>query len=105
FIHAAIKMLKEHLFRKRRALAQGEHLQHLVFLARQMHALAVYLNRLRIAIDLKAAGFDDRLSVTLRAADDGMDTGHQFVLMEWFGHIIVGTEPKAANLVFDTGKT
>ena len=39
-VHAAIEMIEEHLLGQRRALAEREQLQHLVFLAGQMHARA-----------------------------------------------------------------
>src|SRR5207244_3139999 len=45
-IHAAIEMIEEHLLGERGALAQREQLQHLVFLAGEMHALSVDLYRL-----------------------------------------------------------
>src|SRR5215203_3916398 len=37
-VHAAIEMVQEHLLRQRRAFAEREQLQHLVFLAGEMDA-------------------------------------------------------------------
>src|SRR5690349_14050720 len=38
-IHSAVEMIEEHLLGQRRAFAQREQFQHLVFFASQMHAL------------------------------------------------------------------
>ena len=75
-------MVEEHFLVVRRTLAERKQLQHLVFLARQMHALAVNVDGLGVEIDAQIAGFDDRLSVTLGTADDRLDASNQFVLME-----------------------
>src|SRR5262245_10840527 len=48
FIHAPIKMIEEHLLGERGTLAERKKLEHLVFLAGQMHALAVNLDRLGV---------------------------------------------------------
>jgi hypothetical protein len=49
-------MVEEHFLGQRRALAQREQLQHLIFLAGQMHAAAVDLDRLGVEIDGQIAG-------------------------------------------------
>src|SRR5687768_10041869 len=49
-VHAAVQMIEEHLLGQRRALAQREQLEHLVLLARQMHALALHLDRLGVEV-------------------------------------------------------
>src|SRR5215510_12574302 len=64
-VHAAIKMVEEHLLGERRALAQREQLQHLVFFAREVHALTVYLHRLGVEVHFELAGLDYRLRVPL----------------------------------------
>jgi hypothetical protein len=43
--------------------------------------------------------------VALRAADDGVDAGDQFVLVERLGEVIVGAEAEALHLVLDAGQT
>jgi hypothetical protein len=58
-------MVEEHLLGERRALPQREKLEHLIFLAGQMHALAVHIHCLGVEIDLQPAGLDDRLSMSL----------------------------------------
>ena len=50
-VDAAVKVVEEHLFRERRALAQGKQLKHLIFFAREMHALAVDLHGFRVEIN------------------------------------------------------
>jgi hypothetical protein len=55
-VHAAIEMVEEHFLGQRRALAQRKQLEHLVFLAGQVHALAVDFDRLGVEIDLEIAG-------------------------------------------------
>ena len=52
---------------------------------------------------MQIAGGDDRLGVALRTADDRVDARHQFVLVERLGHVVVGAEAEAANLVLDAG--
>ena len=85
-------------------LRRREQLQHLVFLAGQMHALAVDVDGLGVEVDAQVAGLDDGLGVTLRAAHDGVDAGDQLVLVERLGHVVVGAEAEAAHLVVDAGK-
>src|ERR1700722_14696715 len=79
-VHAAIEMIEEHLLGQRRALAQREQLEHLVFLAGQMHARAVDFDRLGVEVDHEIAGLDDRLGMALGAPHDGVDARHQLVL-------------------------
>src|SRR5271168_2911051 len=81
-VHPAVEMVEEHFLGQRRALAQREQLEHLIFLAGQMHARAVDLDGLLIEIDDEVAGDDDRLGVTLGAADDRVDARDEFVLVE-----------------------
>ena len=103
-VHAAIEMVEEHLLGERRALAQREELQHLVFLAGQMHARAVDFDGLGVEVDDQVAGRDDRLGMALRAADDGVDARDQLVLVERLGQVVVGAEAEAADLVLDAGE-
>src|SRR5579864_3428161 len=103
-VHAAIEMVEEHFLGERRALAKRKQLQHLVFLTRQMHALASDLDRLGVEIDHKIAGLDHRLGVTLRAAHDGVDARNQLVLVEGFGHIVIGADAETLDLVLDAGE-
>jgi hypothetical protein len=56
-------MVQKHLLGQRGALPEREELQHLVFLAGQMHAAAVHLHRLGVEIDAEIPGLDDRLGV------------------------------------------
>ena len=94
-------MVEEHLLGERRALAQAQEFQHLVLLAGQMHALAVDLDGLGVEVDHEIAGLNDGLGVALGAANDGMDAGDQFVLVERLGHVVVGAETQALDLVLD----
>jgi len=91
-------MIEEHLLGQRRALPQGEQLEHLVFLAGQMHAGAVDLDRLLVQVHDEIAGRDDRLRVALGTADDRMNARDQFVLVERLGEIVVGAEAEAFTL-------
>ena len=70
-----------------------------------MDAVARDLNGLLVEIDDQVAGRDHRLGMALRAADDGVNAGDEFVFMEGLGQIIVGTEAEALHLVFDAGET
>src|SRR5579859_7261203 len=103
-VHAAIEVVQEHFLGQRGALAQAEQFQHLVFLAGQMHALAADFHRLGVEVDHEVAGLDHRLGVALRTAHDRMDAGHQFVLVEGFGHVVVGAVAETLYLVLDAGK-
>src|SRR6478752_7185099 len=55
-VHAAVEMIEEHLLGERGALAEREQLQHLVFLACEVHALAADLDRLGVEVDHEIAG-------------------------------------------------
>src|SRR6185437_9678001 len=67
-VHAAIEMIEEHLLGEGGALAERKQLQHLIFLARQVHALAVHFHGFGVEIDGELAGDDHRLAVTLGTA-------------------------------------
>src|SRR5262245_15535473 len=97
-------MVEEHFLGEGGSLAEREQLQHLVFLARQVHALAADLDRLGVEIDHEVAGLDDRLGVTLGTAHDRVDTGNQFILVEGLGHVVVGTDAETLDLVLDAGE-
>ena len=85
-------------------LRRREQLEHLVFLAGEVHALAADLHGLGVEIDHEVAGIDDRLRVALGAANDGVDAGDQLVLVERLGHVVVGAEAEAFDLVLDAGE-
>ena len=59
---------------------------------------------LGVEVDREVAGRDDRLGMALGTADDGVDAGDQLVLVEGLGHVVVGAEAEAANLVLDAGE-
>lgn len=103
-VHAAIEMIEEHFLGQRGALAQAEQLQHLVFLAGQMHARAGDFDRLGVEIDHQIAGIDDRLGVALGTAHDRVNARDQLVFMEWLGHVVVGAEAETLDLVLDAGE-
>src|ERR1700704_1554789 len=103
-VHATIEMVEEHFLGEGSALAEREQLQHLVFLASQMHALAADLDRLGVEIDHEIAGLDHRLRVALGTAHDRMDARNQFVLVEGFGHVVVSADAETLDLVLDTGE-
>ena len=63
--------------------------------------LAVLCTQQRV--DHKLASLDDQWGVPLGAAHDCVDTRHQLVLMERLGHVVVGAEAKALDLVLDAG--
>ncbi|PAV69736.1 hypothetical protein WR25_06800 [Diploscapter pachys] len=98
FVHAAIQVVQKHFLGQRGALAQAEQLEHRIFLAGQMHARAIDLDRLGVEIDGELAGADDRLRMALRTTDDRVDAGDQFFAMEGLGDVIVGAEAEAAHL-------
>ncbi len=85
-------------------LRKREQLEHLVFFAGQVHALAADFDRLGVEVDDEVAGVDDRLGVALGAAHDGVDARDQLVLVEWLGHVVVGAEAEAFDLVLDAGE-
>src|SRR5215471_16082424 len=82
-VHAAVEMVEEHL------LGEGR---------------AVDLDGLRIEVDDEIAGLDDRLGMPLGAPHDRVDARHQLVLVEWLGHVVVGAEAEALDLVLDAGE-
>ena len=42
--------------------------------------------------------------MALGAADDGVDASNQLILMERLGHVVIGTETEAADLVIDANE-
>ncbi len=97
-------MVQEHLLGQGGALTQGEQLEHLVFLAGQMHPVAVHLHCLGVEVDGDVAGLDHRLGMALGAADHRVDAGHQFVLVERLGHVVVGAAAQGLHLGVDLGR-
>src|SRR5688500_3325324 len=91
-------MIEEHLLGQGRALAERKQLQHRIFLAGQMDPAAVDLDRLGVEVDRDLAGPDDRLRMTLRAADDRVDPGDQLVAVERLGDVIIGAEAQRTDL-------
>jgi hypothetical protein len=104
-VHAAVEVVEEHFLGEGGSLAEREQLQHLVFLARQVHALAADFDGLGVEVDDEIAGLDDRLGVTLGTAHDRMDAGNQFVLVERLGHVVIGADAEALDLILDAEPT
>src|SRR6201996_2412275 len=103
-VHTAVEVVEEHFLGERGTLAERKQLQHLVFLARQVHALTADLDGLGVEIDHEVAGLDDRLGVTLGTTDDRVDAGDQFFLVEGLGHVVVGAGAETLYLVLDAGE-
>jgi len=85
-------------------LRSESQLQHLVFLPVRCTPLAADFDRFGVEIDDKIAGLDDRLGVTLGTAHDRMDAGNQFVLVEGLGHVVIGADAEALDLILDAGE-
>ena len=98
-VHPAVEMVEKHFLCQGRALAQREQLQHLIFLAGQMHARARHLDGFPIEIDDEIAGRDDRLGVAFRAPYDGLNARDKFGGTAWSS-----TKSQALDLVFDCGE-
>jgi hypothetical protein len=103
-VHPAVEVVQEHFLGQGRALTQREQLEHLVLFARQMHALAVDFDRLGVEVHGELAGLNHRLRMAFRTADDGVNARDQFVLVEGLGHVVVGAEAEAFDLVLDAGE-
>jgi hypothetical protein len=102
-VYTAVEVVEEHLLGQRHALAQREQLQHLIFLAGQMHARAVDLDRLGVEVDDEITSLDEGLSMALGAPHDGVDARDQLVPVERLG-LVVGAEAEPPDLVLDAGK-
>ena len=94
-------MVEKHLLGQRRALAQREQLQHLIFLAGQVHPRSIHFDGLLIEVDRQVARDDDRLRMSLRTAHDGVNAGDEFVLVERLRQIVVRAVTKPFDLVLD----
>lgn len=104
-VHAAVEVVLEHLLGEGSALAQGEELQHAVLLAGQMNATAASFHRLGVQVDADLAGLDDRLGVALAATNDSMHAGHELMLVERLGHVVVRAAAEGLHLRVDVGTT
>ena len=71
---------------------------------REVHAGAADLDRLGVKVHDEVAGLNHRLRMSLGAAHNGVDARDQLVLVERFGHVIVGAEAKTAHLVLDAAE-
>ncbi|MNY07295.1 hypothetical protein D3C86_1400940 [compost metagenome] len=100
-VHAAVQVVQEHFLGQGRALAEREQLQHLVFLAGQVHAVTIDLDRLGVQVHGDLAGVDDGLGVTLGATDHGVGARDQLVLVEGLGQIVVGAAAEGLDLGFN----
>ena len=85
-------------------LRKREQLQHLIFLAGEMHALAAHFNRLGIKVDQQFTGEDNRLGMALGAAHHRVDAGNELILVERLGHVVISAEAQALDLVFNAGE-
>jgi hypothetical protein len=99
-VHATISVVVEYFLGQRRALAQAQQLQHLIFFAGQVHATALNLDRFGIQVHGDAASLESRLRVTFRPADDRSNGCDEFLSVERFGQVVVSTKPKSLKLVF-----
>src|SRR6185295_17199767 len=104
-VHAAIEMVEEHLLGERRSLAKRKQLEHLIFLAGEMNALAADLHCLGVEVHNQIARGNNRLGVTLRAANHGVDARYELILVEGLGHVIVSPKAQALHLVLNAGET
>ena len=43
--------------------------------------------------------------MALGTAHNRMNTGNQFILVEWLGHVVISAKTETANLVFNAGQT
>jgi hypothetical protein len=57
---SAVEVVQEHFLGQRRAFAQAQELQHLVFLGGQVYRRRAYLDGLGTQIDHEIIGLDDR---------------------------------------------
>ena len=69
-----------------------------------MHTLAAHLHHLRVEVDDEISCLDDGLGVALGAAHDGVNARHQFVLVEWLRHVVIGAEAETFDLILDAGE-
>src|SRR6185437_1198831 len=103
-VHAAIEMIEEHLFGQRRAFAQAEQLENAVFLAGQIHRMALDLDGAAVEVDRELAGADERFRMALGAANDRLDARDQLAAVEGLGQEVVGAKAQALDLVIELGK-
>ena len=59
FVHAAIKVVEEHFLGEGGALAEREQLEHLIFFAGQVNALATHFNCFGVEVHEQFAGEDN----------------------------------------------
>ena len=96
-IHATIEVVEEHFFGECGAFAKAEKFQHLIFFAGEVHTLATHFNCFSIKVHQQFARENNGLGMALRTADNCVDAGHQFILMERLGHIIISAEAKTLS--------
>jgi hypothetical protein len=97
-VHAAVQMVQECLLREDHAFPESEQLEHGVFLARQMHRAAADRHVARREIQGQIADRQGGLGEPLGPPDDGLDAGHQLLLVEWFRDEVVGPHAEALHL-------
>src|SRR6185437_6210084 len=100
-VHAAIKVVEEHLLGERRALAQAQQLEDAVFLAGEVEGLALDLDDAAVEVDEQLAGADDRFRMPLGAPHDRLDAGDQLAPVEGLGEEVVGAEAEPLDLVVE----
>ena len=95
-------MIEEHLFGQRVPLALSQKRQDLVLRASQVHRASCDLSLLSPRFDRQIAALKDGFGLIRRAADDGLHTGDEFVLVKRLGEVIIGAIAEASDLVLDT---
>src|SRR4051794_24201038 len=96
-VHAAVKVVEEHLLGERRALAQREELEDAVLLAGEVERRAFDLDDAAVEIDEELAGADDALGMALSSPHDRLDAGDELAAVEGFRQEVVGPEAEALD--------
>jgi hypothetical protein len=104
-VHAAVEVVEEHtslvrVVPLRRASSSSTWCSFAVKYTRAPSISTVLVSRSTIRI----SGLDHRLSVAFRSPHDRVDAGHQVVLVERLGHIVVGAEAQPFDFVFELGE-
>src|ERR1700730_15228129 len=70
-----------------------------------MYRTPVHFHRLGVELDHEIASSDGRFGMSFRATHDGMNARHQFIFVEWLGHVVISSEAKTSDLVFNPAQT
>jgi hypothetical protein len=100
--HPIIKMVHKRIFCDCLIFSQEQQLQDRVLSVGELHRSAADADLTRVDRKRKSTRLKKRLAMTFMAPDNRFNAGSQFVMVNWPGDTVVGTEPEGSDPIVRT---